>query len=206
MELKIKIDAEKVLKDLEKIPGDLRKVVLEASAEGVRESLDKHFMARQSEPRKDGFPMQGFWVGTKGKSVRESIQPTVFTENDATITIKHAPLAHKVNLNPPQIRPGVGKKYLTIPAIAQAAGKSAANFPSLIFGFAQKDGSPSEKGKQAVPVLMDRNSKQVFYWLARKVQTPHDPRALPSDTELQDAAKSAAEEAIDALANLFNHK
>ncbi len=60
MGIEITVDLSKIDPKMKKMPGELQKVALEGGAQGVRVVLDKHFLMRQSEPRKDGFPMQGF--------------------------------------------------------------------------------------------------------------------------------------------------
>lgn len=158
-------------------PPTLLKTILDAGSAGLRSCLERHFIARQKEPRKDGFPPQGFWANTNGKSVNESIQPTVFTAAKATIPIASAALAHKIDPSPPPIRPKRAK-FLTLPAIAAAATRPARDIPDLKFGYA-----PTGEGEKKRPALLQNGI--VYYWLARQVHTPHDPRALPSDPDLR---------------------
>lgn len=177
--------------------------VLQAADQGVRLCLQRHFMARQTEPRQDGFPQQGFWIGNKGFSVWERVRPTEFGANCATIRIASAALAHKVAANPPPIVPKRGK-WLTIPAVAEAVGISARDHADLHFGYVQtrngnaavksqggRIGGKSQGGKvDKRPALLD-SAGRAIYWLARRVQTRHDPRALPTHDALSKAVADA---------------
>ncbi len=194
----ITVDAAHAFNKIKNFTQKMHPIALQAAAMGVRVALDKHILMRQSEPRKDGFPMQGFWVGNNGRSVREAIQPTEYNGDTATIRIKSAPLAHKVDTNPPPITPKGGKKYLTIPALAEASGLPAGNF-NLKFGYRKKDGSVPKDGERGFPALFEPSSNRIFYWLARKVQTPHDPRAMPDEKDLQQTAVQHAEAALKKL-------
>lgn len=172
--------------------------VLEAASAGVRAALDKHFLDRQREPRKDGLPMQGFWYGVNGNSVRERMRPTIFFQTRAVIEIDSRPLAHKLDPNPPPIVPK-GHKYLTIPAAPQTTGRPAADF-RLHLAWVKSDGSlpTSEErrefrrsGWRGVHPALLSDSGKVFYWLAKSARTPHDPRALPPMSKLASAAADA---------------
>lgn len=171
-----------------------RPIVIQSAAAGSRHCLEGHFIKRQSEPRKDGFPAVGFWANTNGRSVNEAVQDTIFARDSAKIRIESAPLAHKMNPNPPTIRPGGGKKFLTIPAIAEATRKPAGDFMGLKFTFVKSD-----RGER--PALVRGEDEEVVFWLARKANTPHDPRALPTDAEIGKSILDAVKPAINQLLN-----
>ena len=188
------------------LPRKLVPQVLREAAGGVRYALQEHFKRRQAEPRKDGFPAQGFWVGSRdrgaGVPVNMQMQDTVFAADRAVISIDSPALAHKLDPSPPPIRPGAGKKYLTIPATAEAAGRSARDFPALVFEYVLPGGGSAPArggGSGARPALVAKSSGKVYFWLARLVRTPHDPDALPSDERLVRAASDAARQAVSVL-------
>ena len=159
MEIEIK-GLKKTIEGLEKDLSNLSRLALEAASAGVRNALDEHFRRRQTEPRRDELNPQGFWSGNSGFSVRESIRPTVFRGNVATIEIDSPALAHKVNPNPPLIKPKGGRKYLTIPV----------NNATVVRGRKAKDFNLVRKGN----TLVDRDTEESMYILARQVQTHHD--------------------------------
>lgn len=155
-----------------KAANGIEEELLRSADQGVRLCLQRHFKARQTEPRRDGFPRQGFWFGNKGGSVWERVRPTEFGAHHATIRIASAALAHKVAVNPPPIVPKRGK-FLAIPATASTVGKSARDCAGARFGYALH---PSGDRRKAI---VDSNGR-ALYWLARRAVTPHDPQALPS--------------------------
>lgn len=212
---------------LGKINAESVKTVLQAAGAGVRNAAIKHFRGRNSEPAKsDGFPRFGeswpksnFWSG-----VAKSVGEVTVQGDTATVAISSPALAHKADPNPPVIKPKGGRKFLAIPANARAAG--FAGMPrdflggDLRFGFAQtpegrmmpallatRDHMKTvKKGKKAGQRLATAIESQqtsghgdVQYWLVRKVQTDHDPNALPSDDLLNTAAARAAQTAINLI-------
>jgi len=218
--------ARKMLAAIDAVAG---RTILEAGSAGVRNAAVKHFRSRNSEPAKsEGFPRFGeaypksnFWSNV-AKSVGEVVINS--TNDTAYITIDSPALAHKADTNPPVIKPKGGRRYLAIPANARAAG--FAGMPrdflggSMRFGFAETpdgDMMPAllatrdhlktfKKGKKAGQRAMATLDKQqtsghgdVQYWLVRKVQTRHDPNAMPSNESLTTAATRAANTALNQL-------
>ena len=162
----------------------LRKTLIEAGIEGIVNALRQHFKAREAEPEnRFGFPKFGqsypkryFWYGNRGLSVAEQIRVSFTSPNSLTgqVSIKSPALAHKVARNPPLIIPKGGRKYLTIPASPAAAAwvGSARDFPG------------------------NKDKSVRHWWFVRRVQTAHDPRALPTNQELQAAASKAIKSAL----------
>jgi len=224
----IECDIEPARKLLGRLDATAMQAVLQDAGVGVRNAAVKHFRARNSEPAtSDGFPRFGeswpksnFW-----SDVAESVGDVTIQGGTATIVVSSPALAHKAATNPPVITPKGGRKYLAIPANARAAAFDG--FPreflggSMRFGFAQTpDGAtlPAllatrdhlktiKKGKKAGQRVMATLDKQqtsghgdVQYWLVRKVQTHHDPNAMPSNELLTTAATRAAQTALNQLA------
>lgn len=223
----IECDIEPARKLLGKIDAVTIRDALYAAGAGVRNATIKHLRSRNSEPSKsDGFPRFGeacpksnFWA-----NVAKTVSEVVVAGDTAIISIDSPALAHKASTNPPLIKPKGGRRYLAIPANARSAA-----FPgmprdflggSMRFGFAETpDGimmpallatrdhlKTFKKGKKAGQRAMATLDKQqtsghgdVQYWLVRKVQTRHDPNALPSNESLTTAATRAAQTAINQL-------
>ena len=164
---------------------------LEAAAAGVRNALFEYFLARQREPRRDGFTPAGFWYSNNGASVAERVRAPDLADGSARIAIDSAPLAHK--LKGGEVTPKGGRKYLAFPAT-----DAASRFPGLPrdnpalrpkpFGHA-----PSPLGGDR-PALLDASGKPL-YWLIRKALHRSDPRALPDTPTL-------AASALRAISNL----
>lgn len=223
----IECDIEPAKKLLGKLDATAVYIALDAAGAGVRNACIKHFRSRNAEPAKsEGFPRFGeaypksnFW-GNVAKSVSE----VVISGGTATIAIDSPALAHKADTNPPVIKPKGGRRYLAIPANARSAAYPGMPRDflggSMRFGFAETpDGRTMpallatrdhlktfKKGKKAGQRAMATLDKQqtsghgdVQYWLVRKVQTRHDPNALPSDELLTAAATRAAESALRQL-------
>lgn len=223
----IECDIVPAKKLLGKIDAVTIRVALDAAGAGVRNAAIKHFRTRNSEPaNSDGFPRFGesypksnFWA-----NVAKAVSEVVVSGSTAIIAIDSPALAHKADTNPPVIKPKGGRRYLAIPANARAA--AYAGMPrdflggSMRFGFAvTPDGimmpallatrdhlKTFKKGKKAGQRAMATLDKQqtsghgdVQYWLVRKVQTRHDPNALPSNESLTTAATRAAQTALNQL-------
>jgi hypothetical protein len=223
----IECDIEPARKLLGQLNAQAIGTILQAAAQGVRNAAIKHFRSRNSEPaNSEGFPRFGeswpksnFWSG-----VAKSVGVVTVQGDTATVPISSPALAHKADHNPSPITPKGGRKFLAIPANARAAG-----FPGmprdflggdLRFGFAQTPEGRTmpallatrdhmktlKKGKNAGQRLATAIEAQqttghgdVQYWLVRKVQTKHDPEALPADGALTTAATRAAQSALNQL-------
>lgn len=71
------------------------------------------------------------------------------------------------------IRPGSGRKYLTIPAVARTYGKVVRDFPAGTFAFTIIGGR--------YPALVFVEGWSVAYWLRTSVTQKQDRTLLPSD-------------------------
>jgi hypothetical protein len=148
--------------------------------------LREHFLDRNQEPNKSGFPKQDFW-----SRIRKSTALSQVDESGATVSISDPALAQKIYGG--EIRPREGK-YLTLAAIAVAAGKSPRVFSNLELLIRWKDGK-----RRAVALYLPdpvgtaagkgkgSSSGTVFYWLVLSVTQKRDPRALPDRAEFQKA-------------------
>jgi hypothetical protein len=96
------------------------------------------------------------------------------------------------------ITPGQGKKYLTIPATAEAYNKRARAFNDLRLAFFKngllalvKDDPNRAKGERP----------PVYYWLKKSVTQKQDRTLLPSDQLLQSAANAGAQDWLNSFLN-----
>lgn len=222
----IEVNVEPARQLLRKLDAEAVKTVLQAAGAGVRNAAIKHFRGRNSEPASsEGFPRFGqsypksnFWSG-----VAKAVGEVTVTGDTATIAISSPALAHKADTNPAPIKPKGGRKYLAIPANARAAG--FAGMPRDFGGGKLKFGYAETPDGKTMPALLlartinlykgiDRDERrelkqkrvpmsikqdQVQYWLVRKVQTRHDPNALPNDELLSSAATRAAQTALNII-------
>jgi len=158
--------------------------------------LREHFLKRNQEPNKSGFPSANFW-----NRIRKATALAAVDSSGATIAIADPAIDQKIFGG--TIKPKEGK-YLTLPALAAAYGQSPLTFSNLevlvrwkdgerravalaerratqiSFGGKRKDGSRSVKKGAEV-------GGQVFYWLVESVTQKKDPRALPK-TEVFESA------------------
>lgn len=127
-----------------------RKAMIDAANEGLISALRKHFSQREQEmPKSTGFPWFGqhypkryFWRGTRGTSVAEQIRVTISSPSRliGQVSINSPALAHKLSMNPPEIRPKGGRRLLAIPAnpIAASWDGMPRDFPGgLRFAFSK---------------------------------------------------------------------
>lgn len=219
-------EVEKVIKKLGEEPA--KKTMIEEANEGLVNALKRHFSMREKEqPKSTGFPWFGqrypkryFWRGMRGLSVSEKVRITLSSPSRLAgqVSIKSPALAHKLATNPPPIRPKGGRRYLAIPAnpIAAAWDGKPRDFPGgLRFTFSKtrdghwlpsliaaanykrrrKDGSESKSfsGKG------NAGENDVTYWLVHKVQTRHDPRAMPTQNTQIESVTRAVSTAIRKL-------
>jgi hypothetical protein len=106
----------------------------------------------------------------------------------------------------------VTKKWLSIPARAEAYGKSPRLFDDLVFVLlgpdkailVESDRSEIKIGKRGVKVMGSRGGL-VMYWLRRKVTQSKDPKALPSRQTMEaNILTSARDELRRQLAKVRN--
>jgi hypothetical protein len=193
--LKIEIESARVEALLQRFIGGLRErtpmneQVGLRGAELTRNHLSAIAQTRHRTAQALGAAPTGFWAQGAEKT------SSTADEEGATISINQPGIgrvAHDVT-----IAPGGGKKYLTIPAIADAYGKLARTFPDLTPMIRWKDGErravalgkKSGTGKEA--------TFTVFYWLVKNVFQPQDRTLLPSDEEYRLAALAGVRDYVD---------
>lgn len=206
MTLNLNIAGELSLETRRVAEGLRRGEMIRAAARGVaNETREFYAGLERTRPNKQNWPRQHFWADT-----RRSVQnPTVKSLDAATVSINKLGLRQRVEGG--YIRPKNGRKYLTLPATAEAYGKRAGEFGNLRFGFAENRygnlapalvdagqqkvsfGRRRKDGTHAVKPGEDLTHK-VFFWLVRKVYQPADPTAFPTEAQLKAAAIRGANE------------
>lgn len=108
------------------------------------------------------------------------------------------------------IRPTL-KKWLTIPAIAEAYGQAAGSFHNLRFvplgpdlaALVERRATlikrPRKGAKKGSFKPVAETTGAVFYWLKRQVTQTADPTVLPTDDEIQSAALERGQQTIITL-------
>lgn len=169
---------------------------------GAAETLlfQNHFLKQPSN--KMGFPSTHLYA--------QFARATNFqTQSDGvTISVNH--VAARQRYEGGLIKPTGGKKYLTIPANAEAYEKGrAGEFNNLRFAFVQ--GRPALVKAEATPVSFGRKKKDgsrtvkagqasdgltPFFWLVRQANQKGDPSIVPSEREIGATAVQAAKDFV----------
>ena len=99
---------------------------------------------------------------------------------------------------PVTITPKAPKKYLTLPAIAEAYGRRAGEFADLSVLIFRKRGSAELLLALGTEIGEGANKERtVFYWLKKSVTLPQDRELLPSDDDYLQMAEEAADKWIE---------
>jgi hypothetical protein len=163
--------------------------------------LREHFRERNLEPNKRDWPKQEFW-----DRIRSATALSSYDDEGATITINDPAFPQKVYGG--EIKPKEGK-YLTLPAIAAAAGRSPRTFSNLEPMIRWMNGTRRAIAlveRQATQLVYSRTRKDgtqvvkkgaqvggtVFYWLVLSVRQQRDPRALPDRAKFERALHEEA--------------
>lgn len=147
--------------------------------------LRAHFLDRNQEPNKKGWPSQNFW-----ERIRSATALSQVDASGATVSISDPAINLKVYGG--TVKPKEGK-YLALPAIAEAYGRSARTFSNLEPMIRWRDGQRravalverrasllrSRKDGSATEKKGSEIGGRVFYWLVESVRARRDPKALP---------------------------
>jgi hypothetical protein len=178
--------------------------IVMAGAKYAQRTLRDHFLAREQQPNKQGWPKAHLW-----RRIATSTAVAGVTDTEAVLSIAHPAISAKVY--GAEITPKRGK-FLTIPAMAAAyaAGspREGAAPGNLAFAYSlhpqggwrpslavQTDvwkevGKPRRDGTRRVKTV--NRAGEIWYWLVRRAVVHGDPNALPSDDLVADTAISAA--------------
>lgn len=113
--------------------------------------------------------------------------------NDVIISVDHTGIGLRYFGG--TVRPGAGKKYLTIPADSAAHGKTAREFGNTLFFFRSR--------KTGAAGLAKRGEKnlRVMFWLVKKTDHTPDPTVLPTEQEYFDAVEPVVIAELERLNN-----
>jgi hypothetical protein len=169
--------------------------------------LKQHFLARNKEPNKMQARKTNFW-----SQVRRSTVLTQADDRGATVTIGDN--RFRIHLKGGTITPTGGRKWLTIPLIAEARGKNVADYESIagvrlfrvgraLFERSSK-GDRSQLGSTRIGLktksgfregsIRSQSRIRPVFALKRSVKIPEDPRALPDTAVLLEGLNEAARE------------
>lgn len=160
--------------------------LMAAAAGAVKQTLQRHFLLRNAEPNAKGWPKKNFWTleGFKKTSVGR------ITDNSAVVNVASPAVAHK--LLGGVVRPGPGRRALAIPLTARAY---MAGSPSL--GVIPDLFILRRPGKNPLLVAGHGAALVAHYALVTSVQHRPDPRTLPTDQAINQAAGAAAQAALE---------
>lgn len=162
----------------------------EAGARAVGNTLRTHFLERNREGNKRGWPRRNFW-----SSVRAKVAELPATDAGGAVAIASPELAHKIAGG--TIRPKRGK-FLALPLTAQAykAGSPREGGMDLFLLDLTKHGgnrflARQPKGKK----IKGNETPDIQYLLVASVHQTPDSRALPG----QDTMTGAAHKAVSSI-------
>jgi hypothetical protein len=185
MQINIATKEDSITPHLKELAGRLqnRRPLLAALGKQLEIDLRKHFLARDSEGNKRGFPRKHFWRN----QVAKHTALTSVTDTSATVTISSPELIHKIEGG--VITPKRAKALsIALSPEAYKAG-SASLFPRPLT-FITRPGKP--------PLLVETGtigkSKawKIHYILLKSVRHAADPRALPDRGQLNQSLLARA--------------
>lgn len=176
---------------LARLPSAFGRRLWGAVGKRVEVTVRRHFLSLNARPNQKGWPKKGFWK----KEGYDKTALTAVTDRGATVSIASPAIAHKLDggkVTAKRVR------MLAIPATAKA----------------YKRGSPGEgrwkrkelfivKPRSGAWFLATRKGKgkratiEPQYWLKKSVTHEPDPDTLPSQDELNEAARREAIRVID---------
>lgn len=182
------------------------------AALGKRAELElrAYFLGRNSEGNAMGWPSQQFWARI------HTATAFVSADDDAAHVVIADPAINQ-KIFGGTITPKEGK-YLALPAIAEAYGRSPASLNNLMVLIRWRDGArravalvetqsthisfgrPKKDGTRTVKKIGESQGGRVWYWLVKSVTQKADPRALPPDKAFVAALVSESKDFLDRLA------
>lgn len=171
-----------------------RKPFMTEAGRSLERVFKKHFRERENDKTtkraQAGWPKQHFWQ----KRVSDQMQPIEATDTTATLRIASREFAAK--LYGATIRPGPGKKALTIPMRGEVYGRRAsANPVPGLFVYRSK------RGKAFLAAEQD-GELTLYYRLVREVNQKADKNAMPPEKEIQAALDADLTRFVNRLMDL----
>ena len=171
--LAIRARLERSTPDFDGIRADLgsSRALMAAMGKRAEKELRAHFLGKNSQPNKKGFPRSNFW----SRRIRANTALNEIGADYAVVTIAAPEMAQKVfggTITPKE------SKYLALPMVAEAANRSPRLFADLHF--------EPRRGGKVKGALVDASGKTI-YLLATSVTQAPDPTALPAPGALEAA-------------------
>ena len=155
----------------------------------LHDDLKDHFIERNREPNKRGWPKQNFWA-----QIAAATFPGEITDDRGEVVISDYRMRMRVEGG--TIKPKE-KKALTIPLRQEAAGKRASTLERDLGVKLFVPGS-KDNPKNVLAAMID-GRLEVFYALVKSVEHPADPDALPPDETILSNLAEEAEAYFEAL-------
>jgi hypothetical protein len=161
-----------------------RRLMMQRLGKELERQLKAHFLKREGEGNKHGWPSQHFW----SREVRDKTALREATADHAVVGIDSAKFRFKVNGG--TIRPGPGRRLLALPVRAEVYGvlPRANTIPGLFF--------KKMAGGKMYLAAKDGSALRVYWRLVPSVTQPPDPRALPPTEQLRAALEAKATEEV----------
>jgi hypothetical protein len=152
-------------------------------AEG-KVQVQRNFRQRAGVPNKLGAPSTGYW-----ESAAQGTSSRLVSDTTANVSVNQVGI--RLHLLGGTVRP-VTRKYLTIPAIAEAHGKRATEIPGL-FVLRNKAGFPCALARhEPGHGKSDFEGVVIYFWLVKSAKHRPDPTVLPSTAVLGQALRRRA--------------
>jgi phage gpG-like protein len=173
--------ADSATPELQKLIGQLRQrqPLLKRMGRTLEQTLKRHFIARNQEPNKTGFPKKNFW-----EQIATATTFTDATNDTATVTISDPRLATKIYGG--TIRPKKAKNIAIplTPEASQAGSPRGAGAGETHLTIRRSKGGKRTlfiaAGKKAI-----KDQEETLLWVLVHQVTHHpDPKALPTQTTL----------------------
>lgn len=160
--------------------------------------VQRNFLAKEREGNKNKWPSTHFYA--------RAAQATNWQEGFGFVIVSVNQIGIRQRLEGGDINPGSGKKYLTIPAVADAYGKRAREFSNLQFAFAPNPDNPGtvrpalveaqatnikigkikKDGSRSITPTSTSTGRVAIFWLLGSVSQKPDPTVLPSDEQFSE--------------------
>jgi hypothetical protein len=184
-ELSITLSSDAVSADLRDLYAQTgAKTLVRLAGKTVETELRRHFMRRNSQGNKQGWPSKGLWRDIGNRTALGAVGGGALYAS-AEVAISHPAILIKIFGG--TITPKRGK-YLAIPAhaTAYAAGSPREGAtPELKVAYAYNPAIGSWMKALIEEESSEDSPGAVWYWLARKTTHTPDPDALPGEAFLQ---------------------
>lgn len=199
LRLNIKLDSIATQEELARVGARLQDLTPLHEKLGARLELElkAHFARRNSEPNKQGWFKSNWWAG-----VATATSMTAATAKGATVAIAHDE-GFAYHLRGGTIR-ARERSAMTIPKVESAKGLRVKEWEEKNSGRYESSGDegrvifrPRGTRVLAAKPRGQKEGFEVIYVLAKSVEIPKDPEALPAEGELQSKLNEEARDWID---------